>query len=55
VQKTAIAFSIGFYDGLGAGKSIEIAYQLGCNAIDLVANPNSESSRKFMPIASSYP
>lgn len=48
-DKDAIAFSIGFYDGLGAGKSIDLAYQLGCNAIDLVINSNSESSRKFLP------
>ena len=49
-DKDAIAFSIGFYDGLGAGKSIEVAYQLGCNAIDLAVNPNSESSRTLIPV-----
>lgn len=48
-DKDAIAFSIGFYDALGAGKSIEVAYQLGCNAIDLAVNPSSESSRKLVP------
>ncbi|MEM8721769.1 MAG: hypothetical protein AAGE84_21135 [Cyanobacteria bacterium P01_G01_bin.39] len=49
-DKDAIAFSIGFYDGLGAGKSIEVAYQLGCNAINLAVNPNSESSRTLIPV-----
>ena len=52
-DRDAIAFSIGFYDGLGAGKSIEVAYQLGCNAIDLAVNPNSESSRKLVPVNTS--
>ncbi len=31
----AIKFATGFYDALGAGKSIEIAYKFGCNAIQL--------------------
>ncbi len=32
-DRAAIAFSIGFYDGLLAGRSIKDAYRLGCNAI----------------------
>jgi uncharacterized protein YjbI with pentapeptide repeats len=35
----AIEFSIGFYDGLLAGQSIEKAYKLGCNAIQLQGIP----------------
>ncbi|WGV24180.1 CHAT domain-containing protein [Halotia branconii] len=31
----AIKFAMGFYDALGAGKSIETAYKFGCNAIEL--------------------
>ena len=31
----AIKFAMGFYDALGAGKSVEIAYKFGCNAIQL--------------------
>jgi len=31
----AIEFSVGFYDALGAGKSIEEAFRFGCNAIAL--------------------
>ena len=31
----AIAFSIGFYDALGAGRDVEFAYKLGCTAIQL--------------------
>ena len=31
----AIEFSVGFYGALGAGESIEFAYDMGCNAIQL--------------------
>ncbi|MEG4076425.1 hypothetical protein QUA30_27965 [Microcoleus sp. Pol14C2] len=31
----AIKFAMGFYDSLGAGKPVETAYKLGCNAIQL--------------------
>lgn len=31
----AIKFATGFYDALGAGRSIETAYKFGCNAIQL--------------------
>jgi hypothetical protein len=31
----AIQFAIGFYDALGAGKSIPEAFAFGCNAIAL--------------------
>jgi len=34
-ERTAIEFSVGFYGALGAGKSIEAAYKLGCNMIQL--------------------
>lgn len=46
----AIAFTQGFYDGLGAGQSIELAYQLGCNAIQFENSNKSASDRKFIPI-----
>ena len=29
----AIAFPLGFYEALGAGRSIDDAYQLGCSAM----------------------
>ena len=32
-DKAAIKFSTGFYDALGAGRSVEDAYKFGCNAI----------------------
>ncbi|MEB3357708.1 MAG: CHAT domain-containing protein [Synechococcales bacterium] len=38
-DKAAIEFAIGFYDGLLAGRSVEFAYKLGCNAIQLVGIP----------------
>jgi hypothetical protein len=34
-DKAAIKFAIGFYDALGAGRSIEVAYKTGVNAIQL--------------------
>ena len=37
----AIEFSVAFYDALGAGESIEFAYKLACNAIQLAGLPES--------------
>jgi DNA-binding NarL/FixJ family response regulator len=34
-DQAAIKFSTGFYDAIGAGKSVETAYKFGCNAIQL--------------------
>ena len=34
-DESAIKFSVGFYDALGGGESVENAYELGCNAIEL--------------------
>jgi len=48
----AIAFSIGFYDGIGAGKSVETAYKLGCSAIETDLPNPSTASRKLIPIQS---
>lgn len=38
-DSAAIEFSVGFYTALGAGESIEFAYEMGCNAIDLEGIP----------------
>lgn len=38
-DKAAIAFSVGFYQGLGAGRVIEDAYALGCIQIRLLGIP----------------
>lgn len=38
-DKTAIAFVVGFYQALGAGRTIEIAYKLGCVQIGLHGIP----------------
>jgi hypothetical protein len=35
----AIEFAVGFYKALGAGRSIEFAYKLGCNAIQMHGIP----------------
>lgn len=32
-DQAAIAFAVGFYDALGAGRDVEFAYRLGCNSI----------------------
>lgn len=32
-DKSALEFSVGFYDALGAGRPVEFAYELGCRAI----------------------
>lgn len=32
----AIEFAVGFYDALGAGKSVPIAYRFGCNGIHIM-------------------
>ncbi|WP_339382061.1 CHAT domain-containing protein [Aetokthonos hydrillicola] len=34
-DRAGIEFSVGFYDALGAGKSVEFAYKFGCAAIRL--------------------
>lgn len=34
-DRAAIEFAVSFYDALGAGKSVEFAYKLGCSAIRL--------------------
>ncbi len=38
-DKAAIKFATGFYNALGAGKSIEFAYELGCSVIQLEGIP----------------
>jgi WD40 repeat protein len=48
----AIAFSIGFYDAIGAGKTVETAYKLGCSAIETDLSTTPTSSRKLIPIQS---
>jgi len=38
-DKAAIEFAVGFYDALGAGRSVEFAHKLGCAAIRLAGVP----------------
>ncbi|MFW9263468.1 TIR domain-containing protein [Nostoc sp. CALU 546] len=40
-DRAAIEFAVGFYDALGAGKSIEYAYKLGCRLIRVAGMPES--------------
>jgi hypothetical protein len=61
-DKAAIEFSVGFYDALGAGYSIENAYGFGCNAIKMagiqesttpVLKRKDNSSSSYNPKSSS--
>ncbi|MGC1309036.1 MAG: hypothetical protein WA885_17555 [Phormidesmis sp.] len=38
-DSVAMAFALGFYDALGAGRSIEFAYKLGCSSIPMEGLP----------------
>ncbi|BBD63139.1 TIR protein (plasmid) [Nostoc sp. HK-01] len=41
-DRAAIEFAVGFYDALGAKKSYEFAYKLGCNAIRTAGIPEQD-------------
>lgn len=56
-DKAAIAFSIGFYQALGYGKSVEDAFKFGTNAIQLALDNGiedrevvSQEMRKLIPV-----
>ncbi len=49
LDQAAYWFSIGFCRGLGYGESIDLAYELGCNAIAMELL-KSEDYRKFEPL-----
>ncbi|MCP4699567.1 MAG: CHAT domain-containing protein, partial [Gammaproteobacteria bacterium] len=38
-DQAALEFSVAFYDALGAGESLNFAYELGCNAIQMAGIP----------------
>jgi hypothetical protein len=42
-DRAAIEFAIGFYDALGAGRTIEDAYEFGCTSINLEGIPESST------------
>ncbi|MGK7896325.1 MAG: CHAT domain-containing protein [Xenococcus sp. (in: cyanobacteria)] len=46
----AIAFTEGFYDTLGAGESIERAFEVGKNAVLGKASTRNAQSRKLIPV-----
>jgi CHAT domain/von Willebrand factor type A domain len=46
-DKAAIEFITRFYDTIGAGRTIEFAYKMGCSAVELM-NLNSILSPKFL-------
>ena len=49
-DKSAIAFSQAFYDGLGAGESIDKAFEFGKNAVLGQTSSDNATSREFIPI-----
>ncbi|MBD2429829.1 MULTISPECIES: AAA-like domain-containing protein [Fischerella] len=42
-DRAAIEFAVGFYDALGAGRTYDEAYELGCASIDLEGIPESST------------
>ncbi len=40
-DEAAIEFAIGFYDALGAGRTVQFAYELGCNSIEIAGIPEN--------------
>jgi hypothetical protein len=42
-DKAAITFAVGFYGAIVAGRSVECAFDLGCNAIDLKGIPEHQT------------
>ncbi|KAI9129470.1 hypothetical protein ON05_034655 (plasmid) [Acaryochloris sp. CCMEE 5410] len=40
-NEAALAFTVGFYDALGAGRDIKFAFKLGCSAIQIEGFPES--------------
>ncbi|MDJ0797125.1 MAG: AAA-like domain-containing protein [Calothrix sp. MO_167.B12] len=42
-DKAAIEFAVGFYDALGAGRTIEDGFEFGCTSIDLESIPESST------------
>ncbi len=53
LDEAAIAFSKGFYGALGEEESIERAFELGCNQIQIEIYGDSKDTRKLIPIYSS--
>lgn len=47
-DNAAIKFAVGFYDGIGAGESIERSFEIGQLAVLLEITPNSAPDRKFV-------
>lgn len=54
-DRAAIEFSIGFYTALGAGESIEFAFKLGCNAIQLEGIPEDLTPILFRKVGLGRP
>ncbi len=46
-DQAAIEFAVGFYGALGAGRSVEFAYELGCNSIEIAGIPEHLTPQLF--------
>ncbi len=46
-DKSAVEFSVGFYDALGAGEPVEVAFEFGCDAVEQI-EPNLPE--QLMPV-----
>jgi hypothetical protein len=49
-DQAAIEFAVGFYDGIGAGESIQKSFEIGKLAVLLEIGPDSASNRKLTVI-----
>ncbi|MDF5722032.1 MAG: SUMF1/EgtB/PvdO family nonheme iron enzyme [Rhizonema sp. PD37] len=47
-DQAAIEFAVGFYDALGAGRTIEFAYKLGCNLIRIAGISEELTPKLFL-------
>ncbi len=50
LDRSAIAFSAGFYGALGGGESIAKAYDFGCNRVHLEFGESSSQQRKLVAV-----
>jgi len=54
-DKAAIEFAVSFYDALGAGESIEFAFRLGCNAMQLAGIAEDQTPVLFPEVSAAVP
>jgi hypothetical protein len=55
IDKAAIKFSVGFYDALGAGKTVEVAFKFGCLAFRQLNIPKEFDPRLYKKKSAHFP